>query len=467
VGKSVTRRPFARSVVLAAVICSLLALVAPLPALAANVTFETPRLTATMRELNASVSFTSSETPVRAELMTRIRSQDAWSVQEATVGGGSGRYTATLDSTRRRLPNTPLVYRFRVTTASGVSLSEEQELTVVDARFKWQVLEGRFVRLHWYRGGQDFGRRALEVGDKAIADATKLLGVTETEPIDFFVYSSNDAYREALGPGTPENSAGQANPTIRTLFALIDPAQINSTWVPVVITHELTHLVFNTATANPYHGPPRWLNEGLAVYRSEGFGAGNRVRLANAKARDSIIPLDGLAIQFPPGEKFFLSYAESVSAVDFFIRKYGQPTLVKLVRSYAGGVSDDDAFKAATGADVKAFNLAWLADLGVKMPDPTGPQPAPPGPLPADWTGPAPTPAATSQPIPSRVPSALPQVSPAPPAAPNDLPADGDGELPLIALGALLLALGLALLGGLAFARRRSGTPGTPPPPAS
>jgi hypothetical protein len=39
-----------------------------------------------------------------------------------------------------------------------------------------------------------------------------------------------------------------------------------------VVPHELVHLVFDTAVKNPYHFPPRWLNEGLAVYLSEGNG---------------------------------------------------------------------------------------------------------------------------------------------------------------------------------------------------
>jgi hypothetical protein len=234
--------------------------------------------------------------------------------------------------------------------------------------------------------------------------------------------------------------------------------------VPVVITHELTHLVFNTATTNPYHSPPRWLNEGIAVYRSEGFGEGFRARLANAKSRNSVIPLDGLAIQFPPGDKFFLAYAESVSAVDFFIRTHGQPTLVKLVRSYAAGVSDDEAFTAATGADAKAFNLAWLRDLGVKMPDATGPRPALPGPLPADWTGPPATPGATTGPAPSLVSPGPTELSTAPPAAPSEPAADGN--VSILAFAVLLVALGLAIAGGLLLSRRgprRS----EPPPPAS
>ena len=38
-----------------------------------------------------------------------------------------------------------------------------------------------------------------------------------------------------------------------------------------MVAHELTHLVFNENTDNPYHEPPRWLNEGIAVYLSEGY----------------------------------------------------------------------------------------------------------------------------------------------------------------------------------------------------
>ena len=43
-------------------------------------------------------------------------------------------------------------------------------------------------------------------------------------------------------------------------------------------------------------------------------------------------------------------------------------TLWDLVGSYAEGLSDDDAFIAATGADVAAFNAAWFESLGLNVP---------------------------------------------------------------------------------------------------
>ena len=67
------------------------------------------------------------------------------------------------------------------------------------------------------------------------------------------------------------------------MFALITPAEINDDWVEVVVPHELTHLVFDTATKNPYHEPPHWLNEGVAVYLSEGYSPSDRALVEDAR----------------------------------------------------------------------------------------------------------------------------------------------------------------------------------------
>ena len=220
--------------------------------------------------------------------------------------------------------------------------------------------------------------------------------MTEDEPIDFFIYADEDAFYDALGPGTRENVGGQANADIRTLFALIPPREIDDAWVAEVVPHELVHLVFDTAVENPYHFPPRWLNEGLAVYLQRGLRRERPRRRRGARPRDgTLIPLDGLTGQFPTtADGFFLAYAESVSAVDFLIRTHGQDALLELIDSYAEGRTDDEAFSAAIGVDVAAFDAAWLADLGAEAPTGSGPQPAPPGPLPAAWTGTAASPLA-------------------------------------------------------------------------
>jgi hypothetical protein len=303
------------------------------------------------------------------------------------------------------LPNTPVRVRWRITVDGAVRIGPEVRTVISDERFDWKTITGDVVRVHWYDGDRAFGERALRIGEREVEETAKLFGVTETEPVDFFIYADRDAFYDALGPGTRANVGGQANAEIRTLFADIAPSAIDDPWVENVVPHELVHLIFDTAVQNPYHFPPRWLNEGLATYLSVGFDAGDRAAVENAAESGDLIPLDGLVAQFPTGDGFGLAYSESVSAVDFLVRKHGRDTLVSMIRSYADGKTDDEAFQGAIGMDVAAFNEAWLADIGANAPVKYGPQPAAPGPRPSDWgatpSQPPVEPAPTGTPLPS------------------------------------------------------------------
>ncbi len=333
--------------------------------------------------------------PRRAEILLTTPGAIGPTVIPSSDEAGTVEFGYRLDLTDGHVvPNTTFTARWRVVDATGKSWTGPPVThTYDDDRFEWKTLDGDAVRVHWREGNQAFGERALKIGDDAVAETARLLGVTETEPIDFFIYANQDEFYAALGPATRENVGGQAHPQIRTLFALITPADIGASWVESVVPHELTHLVFATAVDNPYHDPPHWLNEGLAVYLADGYDDSNRDQVEQAARDGSMIPLDGLAGAFPTTrDRFFLAYAESVSAVERIVRVNGREALVKLIRSYADGVSDDDAFQAALARDVAGFEKDWLAELGAQPPARRGPAPAPAGPLPEGWSVPRPDP---------------------------------------------------------------------------
>ena len=428
------------------------------PVRAAEVSLETPTAIARLGEpLVFRTTLRSDVAPDRVELLTRLPADDATSVEIATLTeSGSGEYQASVEEPGHAVPNTTLRYRFRAVIPDGTSvLGPEATATVIDPNVEWRTLEGPIVRLHWYEGDETFAQRALEIGEGAIQRASDLLGVTETEPLDFFIYASEPAMRAALGPGTRENVGGQANASLRTMFGLIEPTDIGSDWVDVLVEHELTHLVFDTAVRNAYHAPPRWLNEGVAVYLSEGYSPGDRGSVSSAAQRGAVIPLEGLAGLFPTTrDRFNLAYAESVSAVSFFIETYGEERLVQLIRSYADGVTDDEAFTTATGADLAAFDASWLSSLDAEAPEAFGPQPAPPGPLPSDWTTAAAGP--STSPDPSATPAGS-NTTADPTAQPSPFRGAGGGHsdiAPLLGAGALV-AGGLLVIGLLFVARRR------------
>ena len=371
-----------------------LGLAAPGVRAAADVSFGTPSATAVY---GTGVTFvqpvTVGGTIRRAELLITFPTALGPLVHAIPVPSGSGTLTLrggwSVATDGHLVPNTTLAARWRITPAVGDPVEGPPvSVRYEDTRFTWQTLTGTLVRIHWYQGSDAFARQALAVGERGVQQAADLLGVRETDPIDFFVYAAQTPFYDALGPGTRENVGGEAHADIRTLFALIEPSAVGDPWVNVVIPHELTHLVFNTAVLNPYHFPPRWLNEGLAVYLSEGYTSSWRATVEGAIRGRSLISLAGLDGQFPTSaDGFRLAYGESVSAVDFFVRTYGKDRLVALIRSYAAGRTDDEAFSAAIRVGVPAFEAAWLADLGATAPTRFGPQPAPTGPLPPGWGG--------------------------------------------------------------------------------
>ena len=141
------------------------------------------------------------------------------------------------------------------------------------------------MTVHWYEGDEAFARKALKIGERGDRDTATLLGVTETEPVDFFIYADETSFYDALGPGTRENVGGQAHADIRTLFALITP---DADRRPVgrdrrSRTSSSTSCSTPPST-NPYHIPPRWLNEGLAVYLTRGL----RRRATEAAVADAV-----------------------------------------------------------------------------------------------------------------------------------------------------------------------------------
>jgi hypothetical protein len=350
--------------------------------------------------------------PVRAEAMVRVEGSNRTFLAEIpSPGQGESTLTYAYPTPSGSLyPNTRVELGFRLTFDDGrIVDTPTTTIRYEDNRFDWRTLEGPLVRVHWADGDDAFGRRALAVGERAVEEAAALLGVDETRPIDFFVYGDRAAFFDVLGPAIQENVGGVALAEIRTMFANIEPSQVNDLWVGIVIPHELTHLVFDTATRNPYHEPPHWLNEGLADYLAQGYNAGARGNVENAARSGAIMPLRALVGRFPTTQdRFSLAYDESVSAIDFLIRTYGQDALVGLIRSYADGVSDDLAFERALGVNVAGFEAAWLADLGIEEPPAYGPRPAPPGPLPPGWNAavqPTPRPGSSSPPLASPRPS--------------------------------------------------------------
>lgn len=445
----------ARGAVVPALVLAVSFLAAPAGARAATPpAFEAAIISASFpTSLSWRFVFRSALEPQRIEQLTRLEGSDivfADQLGDADVSRqADGAWVVAGSDLATITPNTRYHVRLRVTTAEGIFLGPEASVLVEDRRFVWQVRESDRLRLHWYEGDDAFARRALRIGEDAVTTAEAFLGVQLPGKVDIFIYADQAPFRDAIGPSSPENAAGVPFPSIRTFFALIRPEQIDSSWVEDVVPHELVHLVLDAAIG-PGIDMPLWLNEGLAVYLSIGYGDADRRMVREAVRSGTLVPLDGLVGTFPSdatGARSLAAYAEAVSAVDFMVRTYGQDRLARLVAAF-GESGADEAFETGLGTDTAGFGAAWLAALDTKG-TVYGPQPAPRGPLPSDWQGPPPAAGL----LPSASPSTGPTAAPAAPGPPS-----GGDPAAILAIATLVTLLTFVAL-AVAVTRARREAP--------
>jgi hypothetical protein len=363
------------------------------PAAAAAVTFGAPRATAVLGQpLVFTGSFRTATRPARVEVLVSTPYVPGASVLEAAATQlADGSWRASVSEPDPGSVNTVYRFAFRVTLSGGTAATGPAgSATVVDPRFAWQTVSGPTITLHWYGESRSTAQGWLRAGESAVTRDEAAFGVTSVPHLDFFIYTDSASFFDAIGAGANADAAGVYIADTHTAFGTVLPSDLGSSFPDQEVAHETTHHVFESATHNPYHAPPLWLDEGIAVYYSEGPGP-RRPDLEQGIAAGRIVPLDGLTGAFPPTtDAFVLSYAEAVSAVDFLLRSHGPQALQRLVTAYRQGATDDQAFRAATGEDAAAFDAAWLVSIGVRSVSTYGPRPAPPGPLPPGWQPSAP-----------------------------------------------------------------------------
>lgn len=418
--------------------CALLAVLCLAgPVAAASPTFGTPTASS---KFGTGITFTqpySGATITSASLLVRVP-EDLGPTVIPLARVGSTSLTATLDTSGGGMyPNTPVTAHFEVVLSDGTTAAgPDIKITYADDRFTWKVLPGKLVTLHYIEAEASaaFAQQLLKWADDGVTKASAMFGVTESKRIDYFIYPDQQTFQQGLSQ--PLTAGGV---TIgRSCFAIVGPS--DSEYGAGVMPHEVAHVVFGDAVSNPYHSPPRWLNEGFAVYLSLGYDAYDRRLVSMAVADGTLVPLRALTDYFPYDEnRVYLAYAESVSAVDFMVRKYGQASIPKLMAAYASGHSDDEAFQTAFGVDMAGFDTAWLAEIGVTAAK-YGPQPAPTGPLPPGWNGSGTGPGATAEPTgPTGTGS---------PSGQSGQSTSQSGNTAALLLAGLLAVAGLALLGG-------------------
>jgi hypothetical protein len=380
--------------------------------------------------------------PDRLELVMRVGGSQDDVVTTVTPRGSRATYVWDV-AADHVTPNTRITYRWRAIDGGEVTIGPKGSLTYDDDRpgLDWRSAPFGATTVHWYGDAEATARRFGELSDGAVQRAEKLLGYQLSGPVDIFVYQTRGAFFDALGSGAREWTGAATYPELRTIFMYLEGA--GEAYLERALGHELTHVVFHDATANAYHEPARWLNEGIAVWSETGDAADERSTVEFEARGGGLFAFEALVNEFPIGERgSSLAYAEGTTMIDNIIDQHGPEAIARIAAAYRDGAGDAEALEAGTGIAARKLYDDFYAAFGVDPPQPVAPGALlpsnvklPGGGLPSRSDGPTPTPRAD--------------------AAPAGRAADRGESVVVAVLGlSALVAFGLALVVSRRAARR-------------
>jgi len=260
-------------------------------------------------------------------------------------------------------PGTEIDYWWTIKDTAGNKLqTSTNHYIVVDNHHTWNELTQGMINLYWYGQNQSFGQTIMSEAQTALTTLANDTGAIPNETINISVYTSAQDYTASV-MGAPEWSGGEELSQYNSVLVIIRPNALDSDLSAVA--HELTHVIVNQITFNPYNSIPFWLNEGLAVHIQ--FSNGNipsqfTSALSNGIATNTLISIRSLSDPFSAyADKANLSYAESVSIVTYLIDQYGAAKMNQFLTNFEQGMAYDDALQANYGFNMDGLYTQWKA----------------------------------------------------------------------------------------------------------
>ena len=275
-------------------------------------------------------------------------------------------------------PRIPLVagaeieYRFVVNSADGpVARTGPSSVSYIDATLPWTVASEGLVEIWIYDGGEAVEADA-RIGIRAALEALANRFDAHLERPDTpHPLRRHRAHAPGLGRGRQSMGWRRRHRRIQRHRAGRPVENRNPIDLQATVAHEMTHIVLEHRTDNPFGGLPAWLHEGLATTVESDLV--ERFPYADIMTRvveqDEFVSLRGITGSFPAAGRAALNaYAQSNSLVTYIIEEWGDEGIAQLLAAYAGGVSDDEAVQAALNVSLAELERAWLGAHGVENP---------------------------------------------------------------------------------------------------
>ncbi len=261
-------------------------------------------------------------------------------------------------------PGSSLEYWWVLTDTGGNRVeTEPATINIEDDRYEWQDITEGEVTLFWYQGDEVFAGELMGATQEALSRLAEETGAELENPVSIYIYAnSTDLQGSMIYP--QEWTGGVAFVRYGIIAIGISPTSMSIDWGKKVIAHELTHLVIEQVTFNPYNELPTWLDEGLAMNAEGELEPGFIATFNQAKEDDTLISVRSLSSPFSAyaGEAI-LAYAESYYIVKYLIDEYGRDKMFEMLNTFRHGSGYDEALIKVYRFDMDGLDAEWRASF--------------------------------------------------------------------------------------------------------
>jgi len=209
----------------------------------------------------------------------------------------------------------------------------------------------------------------IQTADSALENArTRLIDILN-DSLDYrpaiYIPDNLADFKAVVGAAFPDWGAAAALP-YRHLIAIKSPASYPlGRSLRELLQHEYTHLALEHRLFHVQ--PPRWLDEGLAMYISSEWGWGENINMTRAVLFNSLIPLKEIKElnRFSEG-KALIAYSESYLAVKYLLDSYGRESFNIFLDKLKDNSSVDQALMASVGSGYDGFENEFFEFLRKK-----------------------------------------------------------------------------------------------------
>ena len=227
--------------------------------------------------------------------------------------------------------------------------------------FCWETLRSDHAEVLFQGRYRIAAEKVRVLTETAYLTVTEALDIAPTGRVRVFLSSSGEEFDALTDGAIPEWGAACAFPG-RATVVLRYPIR-GGRRLEEIVTHEVTHVVLGGVLGT--YRPPRWFDEGLAVWLSGEWKIRETVGMSWAVLTHNVIPLREIerVLSFPSSDAR-RAYAESFLAVEYLVQLGGADVLGEIVRRMASGATFDRALRVSTGYSHAQFEQAWGAYLG-------------------------------------------------------------------------------------------------------